>query len=54
MPPWHDPDDQCYHEHSECAFGTEIPLDRRVPGTGDKELCRICASLQRAETRLEA
>jgi hypothetical protein len=52
--PWHDPGDACYHEQTECAFGAEIPLDRRVEGDGDKELCRVCASLERADQRLEA
>jgi len=51
--PWHDPNGDCYHDQTECAFGEEIPLARRAEGDGGKDLCRICASLERADQSLE-
>lgn len=45
--PFHSKDErpERYHNNSRCGPGSEIPSHKRVPGTGNKPLCKDCAKL---------
>ena len=34
-----------HHNNSACGPGSEIPPHNKLPGTGDKPLCKDCAKL---------
>jgi hypothetical protein len=36
-----------HHDNNRCGPGSEIPPHNKVPGTGNKPLCKDCARLDR-------
>ena len=49
--PWYSTNQTVYHNNSACPFGNSIePLNRHF-GTGGKDLCQKCASLNRKKRK---
>jgi hypothetical protein len=42
---WHSSKENHHHNNTRCGPGSEIPPHNRLPGTGNKPLCRDCAKL---------
>jgi len=42
---WHSVKEPHHHNNTRCGPGSEIPQHNRLPGTGNKPLCRDCAKL---------
>ncbi len=47
--PFHAPEEDAYHDHSECMLAAEVRADQRREGDGGKAQCALCRALNRAE-----
>jgi hypothetical protein len=43
--PWHSDKEGHHHDNTKCEAGSRILPHNRIPGTGGKPLCMICAQL---------
>ncbi len=48
--PWHSSkDSKVYHDNDECTEGNNIETKYRLPGKGNRKLCKKCEELKRIE-----
>jgi hypothetical protein len=46
--PFYSTKEDLYHDNDKCAVGKKIPDYSQVPGSGGKDLCATCATLDAA------